>query len=122
MTRRLCNSAAENSRQTAAWLCATWLVCISTLGISHDTRADVRWNGSLALTSDYVQQGLSQTRGAPALQGGLRAQLDEHWTVGTWASGIDRYDGPGANIEIDVYAARAWRLTPEWIASLTATH
>jgi uncharacterized protein (TIGR02001 family) len=74
------------------------------------------------LTSDYVQQGLSQTRGEPALQGGLRAQLDEHWTVGTWASAIDRYAGPGANLEIDLYAARAWRLTPDWVGTVTATH
>ena len=83
---------------------------------------NIKWNGSLALTSDYIQQGLSQTRGEPAIQGGLRAQLDERWTVGTWASGIDRYPGHGADMEIDLYAARAFRITPEWIASLTATH
>jgi uncharacterized protein (TIGR02001 family) len=88
-------------------------------GTAH---ADIEVSGSLALTSDYVQQGLSQTRGEPALQGGLRAQLDEQWTVGTWASAIDRYAGPGANLEIDLYAARAWRLTPEWLATVTATH
>lgn len=83
---------------------------------------DITWNGSLAVTSDYVQQGLSQTRGQPAIQGGLRVQLDSHWTVGAWASEIDRYYGPGARTEIDVYAARAFRITPDWIASLTATH
>jgi uncharacterized protein (TIGR02001 family) len=87
-----------------------------------DARAEFDWNGSLAWTSDYIRQGLSQTRGEPALQGGLRATLDERWTVGAWASGIDRYDGSGGNTEIDLYAARAWRIAPEWIASLTATH
>lgn len=85
-------------------------------------QAEVEWSGSLALTSDYVQQGLSQTRGEPTLQGGLRAQLDERWAIGAWASGVDRYAGPDADLEIDLYAARAWRLTPEWIATLTATH
>jgi uncharacterized protein (TIGR02001 family) len=92
------------------------MLCIGT------AHAEVTWNGSLALTSDYVQQGLSQTRGGPAIQGGLRAQLDEKWAVGTWASTIDRYAGPGAKAEIDVYATRAWRLTPEWVGTLTATH
>jgi uncharacterized protein (TIGR02001 family) len=96
--------------------CACLILCIGT------AHADVEWSGSLALTSDYVQQGLSQTRGEPALQAGWRAQLSEHWTVGTWASAIDRYAGPGANLEIDVYAAREWRLTPEWAATMTATH
>jgi uncharacterized protein (TIGR02001 family) len=93
--------------------------CVLAIGTAH---AEVDWNGSLALTSDYVQQGLSQTRGEPALQAGLRAQLDEHWAVGAWTSSIDRYPGPGANLEIDVYATHAWRLTPEWVATMTATH
>ena len=87
-----------------------------------DARAEFNWNGSLAWTSDYIRQGLSQTRGKPALQGGLRAVLDERWTVGVWASSIDRHEGSGGGTEIDLYAARAWRIAPEWVASLTATH
>lgn len=93
--------------------------CALCLGTAH---AEIELSGSLALTSDYVQQGLSQTRGEPALQGGLQAQLDEQWTLGTWASAIDRYAGPGANLELDLYATRAWRLTPEWGATITGTH
>jgi uncharacterized protein (TIGR02001 family) len=88
----------------------------------RSAQAEVKWSGSLALTSDYIQQGVSQTRGEPALQGGLRAQLDERWTVGAWASTINRYRVPSASTEIDVYAARAWRLSPDWVTSLTATH
>lgn len=127
MTWRLCNSAAKDSRSTAPRSGATCIVLIFSLATveaahANPKWADVRWSGSLALTSDYVQQGLSQTRGEPALQGSLRAQVDEHWTLGAWASGIDRYDGPGANLEIDLYAARSWRITPDWIASLSATH
>lgn len=105
------------SRKAACVLCAS-----SIAGVPDPAHADVDLSGSLALTSDYIQQGLSQTRGEPALQGGLRAQLDEHWTVGAWGSAIDRYAGPGARLELDVYAARAWTITPDWIASVTATH
>src|SRR5688500_1020999 len=101
----------SDTPRTLGWAGACCILCIGT------AHAEVEWSGSLALTSDYVQQGLSQTRGEPALQGGLRAQLDEQWAVGTWASAIDRYAGPGANLEIDLYAARAWRLTPEWVAT-----
>lgn len=102
-------------------VCALGAIVIlgAPLSAAH---ADIKWNGSLALTSDYIQQGLSQTRGEPALQGGLRAQIDDRWTVGAWASAIDRYAGPGASTEIDLYAARAWRLSPEWIAAVSATH
>lgn len=99
---------------------------------ADEIRADERWanvrlHGSLALTSDYIQQGLSQTRGEPALQGGLTAGFDEQWSLGVWASTIDRYESAGANLrgghlEIDLFAAHAWKISPDWIASLTATH
>jgi uncharacterized protein (TIGR02001 family) len=120
MSTRFPRNASDTPR-TLRWLCICWILCIGILyiGTAH---AEVKWHGSLALTSDYVQQGLSQTRGEPALQGGLRAELDEAWSVGAWASAIDRYAGPGANLEIDVYAARAWRLTRDWVATTTATH
>ncbi|MFC4312825.1 TorF family putative porin [Steroidobacter flavus] len=99
------------------------VVCLLILSAPlRSARAEIKWTGSLALTSDYIQQGISQTQGEPALQGGVRAQFDERWTVGAWASAIDRYHGKGGSTEIDVYAGRAWRLNPEWIASLTATH
>jgi uncharacterized protein (TIGR02001 family) len=105
-----------DTARTLRWAC---VCCVLSMGTAQ---ADTQWNGSLALTSDYVQQGLSQTRGEPAVQAGLQAQLDERWALGAWASTIDRYPGPGANFEIDVYASRSWRLTPEWAATLTGTH
>lgn len=97
-------------------------LCFASLASLQQARAEIDWTGSLALTSHYIQQGLSQTRGAPALQGGLRATLDERWSVGAWASSIDRYLGSGGDMEIDLYVGRAWRIAPAWIASLTATH
>ena len=111
-------STCIHSIAAACVVCAACGVGVS--GAAH--AAEIKLSGSLALTSDYVQQGLSQTRGEPALQGGVRAQFDERWSVGAWASGIDRYAGPGANLEIDVYAGRAFRISPDWIASATATH
>jgi uncharacterized protein (TIGR02001 family) len=123
MSTSVSNIAADSLRQRLRLISACFILCISSvLGPLDTACADVKWNGSLALTSDYVQQGLSQTRGEAALQGGLRAQLDEKWTVGAWASSVDRYDGPSARMEIDVYAARAWKISSEWIASLQATH
>lgn len=99
-----------------------WWLCVGCILSSGIAQAEVEWSGSLALTSDYVQQGLSQTRGKPAFQGGLRAQLDEQWAVGAWGSTMDRAAGPGANLEIDAYAARVWKLSPDWVATTTATH
>lgn len=99
-----------------------WLGIAAALCVQADAHAQVRWHGSLGLTSDYVQTGLSQTRGAPALQGGLRADVGTGWSFGVWGSQIDRNRGPGATYELDAYAARAWQLSPDWIATVTATH
>lgn len=85
-------------------------------------RAEPVWRGSLGLTSDYVQAGLSQTRGEPAIQGGVRADFGATWSVGVWSSQVDRNRGRGATYEIDAYLSRVWRLSPDWIASVTATH
>jgi uncharacterized protein (TIGR02001 family) len=121
MSTCIVENVSDSRSRARAW--AFCVVCVPLLAALPATaRAELEVSGSLALTSDYLQQGLSQTRGEPTVQAGLRAQLDERWTIGTWASGIDRYSGPSAKVEIDLYAARAWTLTPDWIASVTATH
>lgn len=98
-------------------------VCIAVvlMGCSA-AHAQVSWHGSLGVTSDYVRTGLSLTRGASAIQGGLRADFDGQWSLGVWGSQIDPNRGPGATYEIDAYLAHGWRLTPDWIATATATH
>jgi uncharacterized protein (TIGR02001 family) len=92
---------------------------MSAAGVSH---AQVSLNGSLGITSDYVQWGLSQTRGASAVQGGVRVDVDTRWSAGVWASQVDRNRGPGATYEFDAYLTRAWQLSPDWVATATATH
>ncbi len=119
MSTFLASDASPALRRVLAACVVGILSCAASLRSAH---AEVKWNGSLALTSDYIQQGISQTQGKPAVQGGVRAQIDERWTVGAWASTIDRFEAPGASTEIDLYAARAWRLSPDWITSVTATH
>ncbi len=64
------------------------------------------WSANVALTTDYVFRGFSQTDQAPAVQGGF----DFSWCrfyAGVWASNLDfGGDGNGAdiaNIEIDYY-------------------
>lgn len=97
--------------------------CITSLLLACSAaHAQVSWHGSLGVTSDYVQTGVSQTRGASAIQGGLRADVGTRWSVGVWGSQIDRNRGPGATYEIDAYLTHAWQVTPDWIATATATH
>lgn len=63
--------------------------------------AEGEWSGNVTLTSDYVFRGITQTDGAPMIQGGFDYASDSFY-VGTWASGVDF--GDGTSTEIDVYA------------------
>ncbi len=63
--------------------------------------AEGEWSGNVTLTSDYVFRGVTQTDGAPMVQGGFDWASDSFY-VGTWASGVDF--GDGTSTEIDIYA------------------
>jgi len=63
--------------------------------------------GSVALTSDYVFRGVSQTNEDPALQGGIEYAHDSGFYVGAWGSNISWLsDIPGdisSSLELDGY-------------------
>jgi uncharacterized protein (TIGR02001 family) len=78
--------------------------------------------GSLAATTNYVYRGLSQTQGRPAVQADLHYQSADRWVVGAWASTVDFSRGPGASVEMDLYAAQEWNLNRDWDARIGITH
>ena len=63
--------------------------------------AEGEFSGSVTLTSDYLFRGVTQTDGAPMIQGSFDWASDSFY-VGTWASGVDF--GDGTSTEIDLYA------------------
>lgn len=80
------------------------------------------FGGSLAATSDYRIRGLSQTSGEPAVQAGAHVRTDNGWFGGVWASTIDRYRGPSAQLEVDIYAGFSWNIAPDWDSKVAVTH
>jgi len=63
--------------------------------------------GGVALTSDYVFRGISQTDGEPAIQGSLEYAIETGIAgssayAGFWGSNVDFDDGGEAHVEIDV--------------------
>jgi uncharacterized protein (TIGR02001 family) len=68
------------------------------------------FSANVALTSEYLFRGLSQTDDAPAIQGGFDYEIQVGGPValylGTWASNVD-FNEPGAvdgaTVEIDLY-------------------
>src|SRR5262245_16282084 len=81
-------------------------VCFCTVCVSTTAHGEVSLHGSLGITSDYVQSGLSETRGDPAVQGGVRADFGDSWSLGLWGSQIDRAKGSHATYELDAYLSR----------------
>lgn len=77
------------------------LVLALGIGAVGTAQAEGEWSGNVTLTSDYVFRGVTQTDGAPMVQGGFDWANDNFY-VGTWASGVDFSDG--TSTEIDLYA------------------
>lgn len=71
--------------------------------------AEGAFSGNIALTSDYVFRGYSQTMEDPAIQGGFD-YTDDFFYSGVWASNVD-FGIPGS-IEVDVYAGVTPTLGP----------
>lgn len=68
----------------------------------EEESSNLSWN--LALTSDYVFRGITQTDFDPALQGGLDYSFgDTGLYVGAWASNVDFADSDGPDVELDYY-------------------
>jgi len=69
---------------------------------------DLSLSGNVAITTDYILRGISQTEERPALQGGFDAATDIGLYAGIWGSNVT-YDkitdgASNANLEMDYYA------------------
>src|SRR5690606_36691931 len=66
-------------------------------------------SGSVALTTDYVFRGFSQTDQEPAVQGTVDVTYGMLY-AGVFATNVDFNDGVEASIELDLYAG----IKPTW--------
>jgi uncharacterized protein (TIGR02001 family) len=87
--------------------------------------AEGQWSGQIAVTSDYVFRGVSQSDGHPAVQGSLAYGGLSGFYLGAWASSLDQndwyYPAGAADVEIDVFAGYARPLSDHWSAEVQAT-
>jgi uncharacterized protein (TIGR02001 family) len=83
-------------------------LCILALIPSHTVLAQ-DWSAELAIVTDYVDRGISNSAGEPALQAGLAHAVGSGFTLGGWASTVG--NGPGNNwSEVNFYAAKGWQI------------
>ncbi len=81
------------------------LIATALMAGTSAALADI--SGNVALTTDYVFRGISQTDNQMAIQGGLDYAHDSGFYLGTWASNVDSdfFNGVGHDpqIELDLY-------------------
>ena len=63
--------------------------------------AQAEFSANVALTSDYVWRGVSQTNEDPAIQGGFDFSAKSGFYLGTWGSNVEFNDN--AQMELDIY-------------------
>lgn len=88
---------------------------------AEEAESNLSWN--LALTSDYVFRGVTQTNFKPALQGGLDYSFgDSGFYVGAWASNVDFADPDGPDVELDTYIGYSVDMSDDWNLDLSLVH
>ena len=72
---------------------------------------------NVALSTDYVFRGFSQTDEEPAISGGFDYSFDNGFSVGTWASNVNF--GSNTSTEIDLYAGYGFEVSEGVTVDLT---
>ncbi|SFV30283.1 MULTISPECIES: TorF family putative porin [unclassified Pseudoxanthomonas] len=80
------------------------------------------FNGSGALTTDYVWRGTTQTQGDPAVQAGFKATADNGVYGAVWGSNVEFAPDTHASSEIDVTVGWGGALSDDWALDLNLTH
>lgn len=84
-------------------LAGALIAVVASPALAQDqTPSGTQVTGNVALVSDYLFRGLSQTWGRPALQGGVDVN-DGRWHAGAWTSNVSRNSYPGGDVELDLY-------------------
>lgn len=88
------------------WSCFAVVACASVSAFAEDAApaSPHTFSSNVALTSNYVFRGMTQTFGKPAIQGGFDYSHASGVYVGTWASSVSptQYNN-GAGMEWDIY-------------------
>ncbi len=94
--------------KTHTKLAVAFLAAASSIAVqAADAPSAFTGAGNLALTTDYVFRGVTQTAGKAALQGGYDITHASGLSAGVWASNVT--DALGG-LEIDLYANYAFKL------------
>lgn len=78
---------------------------MATMAFADDKDSGVNVSANVAITSNYVWRGMTQSNNSPALQGGVDLSYMGLY-AGTWGSNVEFGDGKNS-LEADLYAGYA---------------
>jgi len=95
-----------------------WAMCLCALLAHHgkaladsghegDGQSAPALTANIAITSNYVSRGFTQSWGRPAIQGGIDWTHPGGWFAGAWASSLSGQEFSGGSAEIDLYGGYA---------------
>lgn len=82
----------------------------------------VSFGGNVAVTSDYIYRGYSETNDKGALQLDLHASALSGTFIGVWTSTLDSRFRPWADLELQEYIGQRFDLSSAWNTTLTASN
>jgi uncharacterized protein (TIGR02001 family) len=80
------------------------------------------FNGSGAITTDYVWRGTTQTQGDPAVQASFKATADNGLYGSIWGSNVEFAPETRASSELDVTVGWGGNVTEDWALDVNLTH
>lgn len=90
------------------------------LGIGS-AQAQVQASGNMAVSSDYVWRGSSQTGGDPAVQAGAKLALPSGLYASVWGSNVSFTPDIGARSEFDLVAGWSGAVAQDWSLDANVT-
>jgi uncharacterized protein (TIGR02001 family) len=85
-----------------------------SLTSTYAAESPFKLSANVALSSDYIYRGMSQTNGSLAIQGGFDLEHNSGFYIGTWASNVDFEEENAvdrANAELDLYVGYSHAIT-----------
>ncbi len=89
--------------QKKVMACSILAIISSTSVTAEEATEAHQLSANVAMTTDYIWRGISQTDNGPAIQGGFDYAHSSGFYAGTWASNVEFGAGDDSHIEIDLY-------------------
>lgn len=89
------------------------LAIAGLMAVGHGAQA-TELSGNVALTTDYVWRGTTQTQGDPAVQAGFKLAGDSGFYGSVWGSNVEFAPETHASSEFDFTVGWAGDLAPDW--------